>query len=60
MTRKGQPRLVNNTGRNDLAVAKVSADDGKIYFYIRTADTITPATGTNWMTFTGSIKKIWS
>lgn len=46
---KGQPRFANQTGRNDLAVAKVSADATNIYFYVRTVAPLTPATDTNWM-----------
>jgi len=46
---KEQPRFVNQTGRNDLAAAKVSADADKIYFYVRTAGPLTPFTDPNWM-----------
>jgi hypothetical protein len=42
-------RYVNNTGRNDLAVAKVSADAKNICFYIRTSEPLTSPTDTNWM-----------
>ncbi len=40
---------VDKTGRNDLAVAKVSWDEANIYFYIRTRRPITPHTDPNWM-----------
>ena len=40
---------VNKTGRNDLAVAKVSWDETNIYFFIRTRQAITPHTDPNWM-----------
>jgi len=46
---KEQPRLLNRTGRNDLLAAKVSADATNIYFYVRTGEPLTPATGSNWM-----------
>ncbi len=39
----------NDTGRNDLASAKVSFDKRDAQFYIRTIQPITPAAGTNWM-----------
>jgi hypothetical protein len=39
----------NLTGRNDLIAAKVSADAAHIYFYIRTAAKLTPASDPNWM-----------
>lgn len=42
-------RYVNDSGRNDLAVAKVACDKRHVYFYIRTRQPITPGTGTNWM-----------
>ncbi len=46
---EGQPRFVNHSGRNDLAVAKVSTDTTNLYFYIRTREPLTPPTDTNWM-----------
>jgi len=39
----------NLTGRNDLMAAKISADAAYLYFHVRTAAPLTPATGTNWM-----------
>lgn len=42
-------RYVNNTGRNDFVAAKVGHDSKDLYFYLRTKEPITPATGTNWM-----------
>ncbi len=39
----------NLTGRNDLLVAKVSADATNVYFYIRTSGQLSPATDPNWM-----------
>ena len=40
---------VNNSGRNDIVAAKVARDARNLYFYVRTKDPITSATGTNWM-----------
>ena len=40
----------NHTGRNDFELMKVSRDDKTVYFYARTQDAITPASGANWMT----------
>ena len=42
-------RYVNHTGRNDIAVAKVSADAMNIYFYVRTSEPLSPPTNPNWM-----------
>jgi hypothetical protein len=42
-------RLTNDTGRNDLASAKVGRDAKNLYFYVRTAATLTPATDADWM-----------
>ena len=40
---------VNNTGRNDLVDARVARDKEFVYFYIETADAITPRTDPKWM-----------
>ena len=40
---------VNRTGRNDFVLLKAARDASHLYFYARTRDPITPATGTNWM-----------
>lgn len=40
---------VNTTGRNDLAVMKVTRDADAIYFYAETAGALTPHTDSNWM-----------
>ena len=42
-------RYVNRTGRNDFVLLKTARDAANLYFYARTRDPITPATGTNWM-----------
>jgi hypothetical protein len=45
----GAGTYVNQTGRNDLAAAKVSFDATNVYFYVRTRGPLTPASDTNWM-----------
>jgi len=42
-------RYVNNTARNDIVTAKVARDDNNIYFYVETADNLTPCTDNAWM-----------
>jgi len=39
----------DNTGRNDISVAKVARDSSYVYFYVQTAATLTPYTDPNWM-----------
>ncbi|WP_234998082.1 hypothetical protein [Parabacteroides sp. Marseille-P3160] len=39
----------NTTGRNDLVGAKVARDENNLYFYVETADKLTPSTDKNWM-----------
>jgi len=39
----------NTTGRNDIVESKVIYDNENIYFYVKTADNITPYTDPNWM-----------
>ena len=39
----------NDTGRNDFVDAKVARDDANIYFYVETAEDITPRTDPKWM-----------
>ena len=39
----------NNTGRNDIVRAKVARDAEKVYFYVETAEALTPQTDRNWM-----------
>ncbi len=39
----------NNTGRNDIIGAKVARDSEKLYFYVETADVLTPQNDRNWM-----------
>lgn len=40
---------VNNSGRNDITKAKVARDEENMYFYVETADNLTPETDKNWM-----------
>ncbi|MBQ3006328.1 MAG: hypothetical protein IJD78_02075 [Clostridia bacterium] len=39
----------NITFRNDIVQSKVAYDKDNIYFYVRTADELTPSTDTDWM-----------
>lgn len=39
----------NTTFRNDIVKAKVAYDDENIYFYVETADNLTPETDADWM-----------
>jgi hypothetical protein len=39
----------NNTGRNDIIGAKVARDADKIYFYVETAEKLSPINDRNWM-----------
>lgn len=40
---------VNTTFRNDIKTAKVSYDNSYVYFYVETANNLTPYTDENWM-----------
>ncbi len=40
---------VNNTGRNDIVESRVARDRDFIYFYVKTAQALTPHTDKNWM-----------
>ncbi len=42
-------RLVNTTGRNDIVESKVANDGKNLYFYVRTAQALTPHTDSLWM-----------
>lgn len=48
--------LTNDTGRNDICYAKVATDCKSLFFYVETADPITPRTGRNWMRLFISVK----
>ena len=39
----------NTTGRNDIVLAKVARDNENIYFYVETADSLSPKTDEKWM-----------
>ena len=39
----------NSTFRNDIVRAKVAYDSENVYFYVKTADNLTPSTDTDWM-----------
>jgi hypothetical protein len=41
---------VNKTGRNDITGAKVARDERRLYFYVETAEALTPPAGPHWMT----------
>ena len=40
---------INNTGRNDIVGAKVARDNKNLFFYVETAEKLTPKTNHNWM-----------
>jgi len=42
-------RYVNNTGRNDIVLAKVARDAVNLYFYAKTRDPLSPSTDPDWM-----------
>ncbi len=39
----------NYTGRNDIILSKVARDSENMYFYVQTAEDLTPHTDENWM-----------
>jgi len=39
----------NTSGRNDIVLAKVARDNTYIYFYVETAEDVSPRTDPNWM-----------
>lgn len=39
----------NDTMRNDIVQAKVAYDSENVYFYVKTADELTPSTDSDWM-----------
>lgn len=45
----GSLNYINNTGRNDIVLAKVARDNAFIYFYVETAAILTNKTDANWM-----------
>lgn len=54
----------NDTLRNDITQAKVAYDSQNIYFYVKTAENLTPSTDSDWMrllldTDTSGVSKNW-
>ena len=49
ISRVGDLTYINETGRNDIVMAKVSNDSRHLYFYVECAEAITEAEGENWM-----------
>ncbi len=54
----------NDTLRNDITQAKVAYDSENIYFYVKTAESLTPCTDSDWMrllidTDTSGVSKNW-
>jgi len=39
----------NDTIRNDIVQSKIAYDDNNVYFYVKTADNLTPSTDPDWM-----------
>jgi hypothetical protein len=46
---RNQFYYTNNSGRNDITGAKVARDANYLYFYVQTAENLTPSTDHNWM-----------
>ncbi len=42
-------KVYNDTGRNDIVLSKVARDSDNIYFYVKTAEELTPYTDPAWM-----------
>lgn len=40
---------VDTSGRNDIVTAKVAVDEENVYFYVETAEPLSPPTDDNWM-----------
>ena len=40
---------INNTGRNDIVISKITYDTKNIYFYAKTAQPLTASANKNWM-----------
>jgi hypothetical protein len=45
----GGTHYVNDSGRNDIVLSKVSVDRDKVYFYAETSAALTPHSDPNWM-----------
>ena len=46
----GDTRYTDTSGRNDIVSAKVCEDGENLYFYVDTADALSPSTDGGWMT----------
>lgn len=46
----GGIKYTDTTGRNDIVAARVAKDASNFYFYVETANTLSPYTDNNWMT----------
>ena len=46
----GGIRYTDDTGRNDIVLAKVAEDETYLYFYVETAEDLTAPADTDWMT----------
>ncbi|MCR5042001.1 MAG: hypothetical protein K6C36_07900 [Clostridia bacterium] len=46
----GDTLYTDDSGRNDIVTAKVCEDAEKLYFYVETADALSPCTDDAWMT----------
>ena len=47
--RQNKTPVTNYTGRNDIILSKVARDSENLYFYVQTADDLTPHTDKSWM-----------
>ena len=47
--RQKQTSVTNYTGRNDIVLSKVARDSENLYFYVQTANDLTPHTDKSWM-----------
>ena len=45
----GGIRYVNDSGRNDIITSKVAVDEQNIYFWVETAESLSPHTAPHWM-----------
>ncbi len=59
----GNIRYTDNTGRNDIALSKVTSDTENVYFMVKCSNNITPFNGGNWMRLLldiGNCKSNWN
>ncbi|MGL4943675.1 MAG: hypothetical protein ACRC46_10840 [Thermoguttaceae bacterium] len=45
----GTARYVDNSGRNDIFTSKVAVDEKYVWFFVETAQPLTPSSDPNWM-----------